>query len=145
MSSESGAFGEAFERVRTGGGREVCLVSGEAGAGKSTLVAAVAHLAFDAGACLLYGHRGEDLAAPYQHFTQSLDLDGTVVVITTELRPQLSAAARIAISPSRGRFDPHRPAMSDRPLRSEAHRPGSRREPGRPGPPRTKRIFAARR
>ena len=66
---------------------------GRSGRGKSTLVAAVAHLAFDAAACLLYGHREEDLAAPYQHFTQSLDLDGTVVVITTELRPQLSAAA----------------------------------------------------
>ena len=64
---------DAFTRVRDGRGREVWLVSGEAGAGKSTLVAEVARAAFDAGACVLYGHCEEDLAAPYQLFSQTLN------------------------------------------------------------------------
>ena len=68
-----GVLLDAFSRVRDGGGREVCLVSGEAGAGKSTLVAEVARAAFDAGACVLYGHCEEDLAAPYQLFSQTLN------------------------------------------------------------------------
>ena len=72
-SAETGALGDAFTRVADGRSREVCLVSGEAGAGKSTLVAKVARAAYDAGACVLYGHCEEDLAAPYQLFSQTLN------------------------------------------------------------------------
>ncbi len=55
---------DAFRRVAGGNGREVLLISGEAGLGKTTLVAEAARTAFDAGACVLFGHCEEDLATP---------------------------------------------------------------------------------
>jgi class 3 adenylate cyclase/tetratricopeptide (TPR) repeat protein len=63
---------EAFKRVAAGGGREVLLVSGEAGLGKTTLLAEAARVAFAEGACVLFGHCEEDLATPYQLFTGAL-------------------------------------------------------------------------
>ena len=63
---------DAFKRVAAGGGREVLLVTGEAGLGKTTLLAEAARVAFDEGACVLFGHCEEDLATPYQLFTEAL-------------------------------------------------------------------------
>ena len=63
---------DAVKRVAGGEGREVLLVSGEAGLGKTTLVAETAHAAFDTGACVLFGHCEEDLATPYQLFAEAL-------------------------------------------------------------------------
>ena len=63
---------EALKRVAAGGSREVLLVSGEAGLGKTTLVAEAARLAFANGACVLFGHCEEDLATPYQLFAEAL-------------------------------------------------------------------------
>jgi DNA-binding SARP family transcriptional activator/tetratricopeptide (TPR) repeat protein len=63
---------DAFKRVAAGEGREVLLVSGEAGLGKTTLIAEAARVAFAAGACVLFGHCEDDLAAPYQLFTEGL-------------------------------------------------------------------------
>ena len=40
--------------------------------GKTTLIAEAARVAFDDGACVLFGHCEEDLAAPYQLFTEAL-------------------------------------------------------------------------
>jgi class 3 adenylate cyclase/tetratricopeptide (TPR) repeat protein len=62
----------AAKRVSEGGGREVLLISGEAGLGKTTLVAEAARAAFDTGACVLFGHCEEDLATPYQLFAEAL-------------------------------------------------------------------------
>jgi class 3 adenylate cyclase/tetratricopeptide (TPR) repeat protein len=63
---------DAVKRVANGEGREVLLVSGEAGLGKTTLVAEAARAAFDTGACVLFGHCEEDLATPYQLFAEAL-------------------------------------------------------------------------
>ena len=63
---------DAAKRVAGGEGREVLLVSGEAGLGKTTLVAEAARAAFDDGACVLFGHCEEDLATPYQLFAEAL-------------------------------------------------------------------------
>ena len=63
---------DAFKRVAGGGGREVLLVSGEAGLGKTTLVAEAARAALANGACVLFGHCEEDLATPYQLFAEAL-------------------------------------------------------------------------
>ena len=63
---------ESAKRVTGGEGREVLLVSGEAGLGKTTLVAEGARAAFAAGACVLAGHSEEDLAVPYQLFTGTI-------------------------------------------------------------------------
>ena len=63
---------DATKRVAGGEGREVLLISGEAGLGKTTLVAEAARAAFDTGACVLFGHSEEDLATPYQLFAEAL-------------------------------------------------------------------------
>ena len=70
--TEMVAITDATKRVTQGEGREILLVCGEAGLGKSTLVAEAARSAFDAGACVLFGHCEEDLATPYQLFAEAL-------------------------------------------------------------------------
>jgi predicted ATPase len=50
----------------------VVLISGEAGSGKTTLVAEAARAAFDNGACVLLGRCEEDLATPYQLFAEAI-------------------------------------------------------------------------
>ena len=70
--TEIATMTDAMKRVATGEGREVVLVSGEAGLGKTTLVAEVARPAFANGACVLFGHCEEDLATPYQLFAEAL-------------------------------------------------------------------------
>ena len=70
--SEMTTITEALKRVTAGGSREVLLVSGEAGLGKTTLVAEAARAAFENGACVLFGHCEEDLATPYQLFAEAL-------------------------------------------------------------------------
>jgi DNA-binding SARP family transcriptional activator len=79
--AELAAVLDAFKRVRAGEGREALLVSGEAGVGKTTVVAETARMAFDGGACVLFGHCEEDVAAPYQLFTEAL---GHFVTHTTQ-------------------------------------------------------------
>jgi class 3 adenylate cyclase/tetratricopeptide (TPR) repeat protein len=69
---ETGALTDAIKRVAEGGGRQVLLISGEAGQGKTTLVAEASRTAFDNGACVLFGHCEEDLATPYQLFAEAL-------------------------------------------------------------------------
>ena len=63
---------DAYKRTTAGEGREVLLVGGEAGLGKTTLVAEAARAVFDAGAVVLFGHCEEDLATPYQLFAEAL-------------------------------------------------------------------------
>jgi class 3 adenylate cyclase len=70
--SELEVLVEAGRRVERTGDREVLLVSGEAGLGKTTLVAETARRLFDDGHCVLLGHCEEDLATPYQLFAEAL-------------------------------------------------------------------------
>jgi class 3 adenylate cyclase len=69
--SELSVLADVAKRVAASDGREVVLVSGEAGQGKTTLVAQAARFAFDGGACVLFGHCEEDLATPYQLFAEA--------------------------------------------------------------------------
>jgi len=71
--AELGAMTDATKRVAGGEGREVLLISGEAGQGKTTLVAEAARTAFEHGACVLFGHCEEYLATPYQLFAEALN------------------------------------------------------------------------
>ena len=66
------SLASAVGRADAGLGRAVLLVSGEAGQGKSTVVAEVARRAHDDGAYVLSGHCEQDLSAPYQLFAESL-------------------------------------------------------------------------
>jgi tetratricopeptide (TPR) repeat protein len=63
---------EQAKRVAGGEGREALLISGEAGLGKTTIVAEAARTANAAGACVLFGHCEEDLATPYQLFAEAI-------------------------------------------------------------------------
>jgi class 3 adenylate cyclase/tetratricopeptide (TPR) repeat protein len=64
---------DVFKRVTEDGGRELVIVSGEAGLGKTTLVSQFARSAASSGALVLFGHCEEDLATPYQLFFEALD------------------------------------------------------------------------
>jgi class 3 adenylate cyclase/tetratricopeptide (TPR) repeat protein len=70
--TEMAAISDVAKRVTGGGVREILLVSGEAGLGKTTLVAEAARSAFNNGACVLFGHCEENLASPYQLFAEAL-------------------------------------------------------------------------
>ena len=71
-ATESEVLVGAFKRVAGGEGREIVLVSGEAGIGKTTLATQVARTAFEAGAVVLLGRCDEDLGAPYGPFVEAL-------------------------------------------------------------------------
>ncbi len=70
--AELDVVAESARRVIEGQGREVLLVSGEAGLGKTTLVAEAARSAFATGACVLAAHCEEDLTSPYQLFADTI-------------------------------------------------------------------------
>ena len=70
--TEMQSLADAAERVTGGDEREVLLISGEAGIGKTTFVAEAARVAFDGDACVLLGHCEEDLATPFQLFAEAL-------------------------------------------------------------------------
>jgi tetratricopeptide (TPR) repeat protein len=63
---------DALKRATAGGGRQVVLISGEAGLGKTTLAASAARQAADAGAFALLGRCDEDVASPYRPFVEAL-------------------------------------------------------------------------
>ena len=63
---------DAVKSAAAGETQLALLISGEAGQGKTTLVAEAARAAFDNGSCVLFGHCEEDLATPYQLFAKPL-------------------------------------------------------------------------
>ncbi|MBX3287434.1 MAG: AAA family ATPase, partial [Actinobacteria bacterium] len=71
-AAELAGLTDAFKRASAGDGREVVLLGGEGGLGKTTLVAQTARAAFEAGACVLFGHAEEDLSTPYGLFAEAL-------------------------------------------------------------------------
>ena len=63
---------QAFKRVASGEGSELLLISGEAGAGKTTVASEFARFADKQRAYVLFGHCEEELRAPYQLFREAL-------------------------------------------------------------------------
>ena len=70
--TEAALLTDAFKRVSAGDGRELVLVSGEAGIGKTTLASKVARMGIETGAVVLLGRCDEDLGAPYGPFVEAL-------------------------------------------------------------------------
>jgi DNA-binding SARP family transcriptional activator len=70
--SEKDALTDALKRVSAGDGREVVLITGEPGIGKSALAGDLAQGAFERGSCVLLGHCDEDVGAPYRPFQEAL-------------------------------------------------------------------------
>ena len=63
---------QAFKRVAAGEGREVVLICGEPGVGKSTVVASLARRAHELDAVVLVGHYDEEVTLSYQGFSEAL-------------------------------------------------------------------------
>ena len=70
--AEMTAAQDVLKRVTAGEGREVVLVSGEPGQGKTTIVAEVARSAVPTGSCVLAGYCERDLTVPYRLFREAL-------------------------------------------------------------------------
>ncbi len=70
--TETVLLADAFKRVATNEGREIVLISGEAGIGKTTLATQAARAAFETGAIVLLGRCDEDLGVPYGPFVEAL-------------------------------------------------------------------------
>jgi DNA-binding SARP family transcriptional activator len=70
--SEKDALADAWKRVSAGQGREVMLITGEPGIGKSALAADLAQSAFEQGGCVLLGRGDEEVGAPYRPFQEAL-------------------------------------------------------------------------
>lgn len=70
--AEWNVLAEAWARTEAGA-REVVLIGGEAGAGKTRLAAEFARQCHDAGAIVLFGTCDEELALPYQPWVHALD------------------------------------------------------------------------
>ena len=64
---------EAYKRVAGHQGREVVLIAGEAGQGKTTLAAEAARRAHGEGAVVLLGRCDEELGVPYAPFAEALN------------------------------------------------------------------------
>ena len=64
---------EAYKRVAGHQGREVVLIAGEAGQGKTTLAAEAARRAHGEGAIVLLGRCDEELGVPYAPFAEALN------------------------------------------------------------------------
>ena len=69
---ELSIIGDAVKAIAEGEAHRALLISGEAGQGKTTLVAEASRAAFDGGSCVLFGHCEQDLATPYQLFVEAL-------------------------------------------------------------------------
>ena len=63
---------DAYKQAAAGDGRAVVLVSGDAGVGKTTLVAEAARRAAKDGACVVLGRCQEDVSASYSPFAEAL-------------------------------------------------------------------------
>jgi class 3 adenylate cyclase/tetratricopeptide (TPR) repeat protein len=71
-AEELGGLFAALKRVAAGEGREVVLIAGEPGQGKTTLVAEVARHAQEEGMTVLLGRCDEELGAPYRPLQEAL-------------------------------------------------------------------------
>ena len=70
--AEAAMLEDALKRVSAAEAREIVLISGEAGIGKTTLATQVARVAYEAGAVVLLGRCDEDLGVPYGPFVETL-------------------------------------------------------------------------
>ena len=71
--TEAALLSDVYKRAAAGEGRAVVLVSGDAGVGKTTLVAEAARRAAMDGACVLLGRCQEDVSASYSPFAEALN------------------------------------------------------------------------
>jgi class 3 adenylate cyclase len=71
-TSELALLDAALKRVAAGEGRELILIAGEPGQGKTTLASELARLAYERGMTGLLGRCDEEVGAPYRLFQEAL-------------------------------------------------------------------------
>lgn len=100
---EMQALVEAWEQAAEGG-RQVVVVSGESGIGKSRLAGEAAGRVAEAGGLVLFGRSDEAAIVPYQPIVEALD--GLVAATPTDELPDLGpgAAELAALLPALGRL-----------------------------------------
>ncbi len=69
---ELASLSATAKRVASGEGREVLLIAGEPGLGKTTLVSEIARRAHEEGMTVLLGRCDEDVGSPYRPFHEAL-------------------------------------------------------------------------
>ena len=94
-TTELGDLFAAWRRATTGT-RQIVLLSGEPGIGKTRLAFEIARTAHDEGALALYGRCDEDAAAPYQPFTEVIDWYFTVAGVDVVTGPAPGELARLS-------------------------------------------------
>lgn len=62
-----------FDRIAAGDGRQVVLITGEPGQGKTTLVGQLARYAWNSGATVVLGRCDDDFSSPYRPFAEIID------------------------------------------------------------------------
>ena len=115
-SAELEALEEAAKHAHTARRSEVVFVSGEAGMGKTSLVARFAQMAHGSGAVVLFGHADEDLGVAYQPWIEALS--GLVKDGDPEWIEGLPSAQRNALA----RLVPHVATEGDRVADPETER-----------------------
>ena len=96
--AELAVLEEALKRAHTGGRAQAVFVSGEAGMGKTALIAQFARGVHSRGAVVLFGHADEDLGVAYQPWIEvfkTLTRDGDPGLVEALPAAQRSALARL--------------------------------------------------
>lgn len=110
-AAELEALQGAFDRVDDDGRREVVLVGGEPGLGKTALVSQAVRSWHDAGATVAMGRCEEDLRAPYQPFIEALEhLVGAAAPEVLHDHVRRHGAALVPLAPGLARRVPELPA-----------------------------------
>jgi DNA-binding SARP family transcriptional activator len=116
-AEELEALRRAWTRLSSTGCR-LLVVAGEAGIGKSRLVAEFAHTLHEQGVCVLWGRSLERQLVPYQPFVEALGDH-----LATRGSEESSTLARTAGQPLRWLL----PELADAPAAAEPTEPGARR------------------
>jgi class 3 adenylate cyclase len=96
--AELAALEDARKRSHTTRHPQAVFVAGEAGVGKTALVAKIARAAHAEGSVVLFGHSVEDLSVPYQPWVEALETlvrDGDPALVSGLRAAQRGALARL--------------------------------------------------
>jgi class 3 adenylate cyclase len=117
---ETSVLSDAFKSASVDARRRVVLLGGEPGMGKTSLAAAFARAAHEAGAIVLYGRSDEDLGVPYQPWIEAVghlathappevlsvlsEHSRSLVQLAPDLAGVLESSASATVDPEAARF-----------------------------------------
>jgi len=140
-ATEMSVLAEAWDHAAEGG-RQVVVISGEAGIGKSRLATESARAVAERGGLVLFGRCDEEAIVPYQPLVEALD--GLVAATPADEMPRLgpeAAAELAALLPALGPDGPGGAGTAAGTSAGAAAGPDARG--GRPAVPDRGRLFAS--